>query len=108
MQLQSSKKEYSFDFLEKIDYTSCLHGIFSRMELKLIEAKKKNPNVNFDEQEKIVKDLNKIYIWLSAMFEEKELIYRHNLNLERVNLELQSKVNELKKQIEVINKIDNL
>lgn len=107
-QLISNRKTYRFDFLEKIDYTCCLHGILSMMQVRIEEAKKRNPNAKYEEQEKAADDLIKIYCWVSALFEEKELMYRHNMNLERLNLELKHKVSELEKELKILNEIDKL
>lgn len=104
----SHQQTFSFDFLEKIEHTSVLNSVFSKMEIKLFEAKAKSTKADFSEQEKMISDLRSIYVWTCALFEEKELMYRHNLNLERISLELQAKVNELKKQVETLNKIDSL
>lgn len=107
-QLINTKKKYLFDFLEKIDYTSCLYGISSMMQARISDAKKRNPNAKFEEQEKAADDLDKIYCWLCALFEEKELLDRHNMNLERLNLELKHKVSELEKELKILNEIDKL
>ena len=107
-QLISTKKTYHFDFLEKIYYTSCLYGISSMMQVRILDAKKRNPNAKFEEQEKAADDLNKIYCWLCSLFEEKELLDRHNINLERLNLELKHKILELEKELKILNEIDKL
>lgn len=73
-----------------------------------MEAQIKNPKVDYSVQEETIHNLTRIYVWLCSLFEEKELIYRHNLNLERLNLELKAENIELKKRLEILEKIDKL
>ena len=93
--------EYSFDFLEKVDYASVLQSVFCRMDAKVKEAKLKRPEPDYSEQEKMIDDLRKIYIWVSALFEEKELLLRRNIDMERVLLEVKEKITRAEKELKV-------
>lgn len=99
---------HPFDYLEKIEYTSELLSVYSKMEFKVLSAKQKNPNLDLSEQQKMIDDLKGVYIWVSGLFEEKELLLRHNMNLERLNLELKEKLTTLEKQVKINELIETL
>lgn len=100
------QSHFSFDYLEKISYTSVLFSIEGVARIKLIESIAKSPTLDYSKQEKMCDDLQKIYIWTCALFEEKELLQRHNMNLERLNLELKEKLTENEKRLTVLEQID--
>lgn len=99
-------KAHHFNYLEKIEHCAVLLSVFSKMETKVLEAKIKNPNLDLSEQEKMIGDLQMIYVWVCGLFEEKELLQRHNINLERIALELKEKVTTLEKQIKIDSQIN--
>jgi hypothetical protein len=98
---------FKFDFLENIEYTSGLYSATCLMDVKLMEFKLKNPNVDTSEQQKTIDFLNELYIYLYGIQHELDMVNRSLLNYERVNLELKYQVEQLKKELETLKQIDN-
>ena len=96
-------KKYHFDFLEKIQFTAELFRIQLTLDNKLIEFKKKHPNVDVTEQEIVVNNLVSIYTWLLGLFEQKEMILQQNFNLQKLVLDLKIKNIHLTEELRIAN-----
>ena len=106
MTLYEIRKTFYFDALESMAYHNYINSAAHRLEYKLNEAKVKNANLDYTEQENVINELNIAARWMQSLYAKFERQNTMLYDFKLLNDNLQERIVQQQKIIETTKLID--